>query len=228
MQRIFITGTDTDAGKTFVCAALLAGFRQLGITSYAVKPIASGCDEQGRNADLTALLQGSALTEADINLHKFTPAIAPHLAASQLGIELTGQAVVQFVQSAARPEADIQLIEGAGGWLLPLSEGELLSDAVIRAGWPVVLVVGVKLGCLNHALLTYRELARSGVPVLGFVANVLGPMPVLAENLAELQRLLPVPCLGVMPYQPADYLDLSRRLSHQLLTQLGQCPEKSL
>lgn len=228
MQRIFITGTDTDAGKTFICSALLAGFRHLGIRSYAVKPIASGCDEHGRNADIDTLLGNSSLGEADINWHKFTPAIAPHLAAAQQGIALTGQGFVQFVQSEARPNADIQLIEGAGGWLLPLSGHELLSDAVIAAGWPVVLVVGVKLGCLNHALLTYRELARSGVPVLGFVANVLGPMPVLAENLSELQRLLPVPCLGVMPFQPTDFIGVSSHLSQQLLTQLAQFSEKSL
>ena len=91
MQRIFVTATNTDAGKTFVSALLLQGFRALGVTSYALKPLASGCDAMGNNADITALLQGSHLTADDINLHRFTPAIAPHLAAAQCGIlhELT-------------------------------------------------------------------------------------------------------------------------------------------
>lgn len=204
MKRIFVTGTDTDAGKTFVCGLLIKGLQQCGQTAYALKPIASGCDADGNNADIEHLLAASTmpLTPADINLHKFQPAIAPHLAAAKAGLLLAGTKIRQFVEDSKRPAADWQFIEGAGGWLLPLSDTEFLADTVIDAGWPVVLVVGVKLGCLNHALLTLRELQRQQVAVVGFVANVLGDMSALEENLAELQRLLPIPCLGIVPFQP--------------------------
>lgn len=220
MQRIFVTATNTDAGKTFVSALLLQGFRTLGVTSYALKPLASGCDAMGNNADITALLQGSHLTADDINLHRFTPAIAPHLAAAQCGISLKGDDIVAFVHSEQRLSAQVQLIEGAGGWLLPLSADELLSDVVLAAKWPVLLVVAVQLGCLNHALLTYRELARSGATIVGFVANVVGPMACQAENIAELQRLLPIPCLGVVPYEPAA--PVATALAQSVLLRLEQ------
>lgn len=218
MKRVFITGTDTDAGKTFVCGLLLKGFQQLGHSAYALKPIASGCDEQGRNADIEHLLASATLpvTESDINWHKFRPAIAPHLAAKQLGVELSGAAFQQFVEHAERPNAQWQLIEGAGGWLLPLSQQELLADTVIEARWPVVLVVGVKLGCLNHALLTVRELRRANVPLVGFIANILGDMPALQDNVSELHRLLEVPCLGVVPFEPTDLEQRGLMLAQQL------------
>lgn len=218
MKRLFITGTDTDAGKTFVAALLVQGLQQQGRSAYALKPIASGCDSQGRNADIEQLLAASTLPlqGSDINWLKFEPAIAPHLAAAQRGLALTGADFRAFVESAARPVAHWQLIEGAGGWLLPLSHTELLADTVAAAGWPVLLVVGVKLGCLNHALLTLRELQRQQVPVVGYVANILGEMPALAENLAELQRLLAVPCVGVVPFCPPQPLEIAEQLAKRL------------
>lgn len=218
MKRLFITGTDTDAGKTFVSALLVQGLQLCGDTAYALKPIASGCDVNGDNADIKHLLAASQLplVEPNINWCKFALPIAPHLAAQRQGITLLGSEFRQFVEDPRRPVADWQLIEGAGGWLLPLSDSELLADTVSAAGWPVLLVVGVKLGCLNHALLTIRELQRQQVPVVGYVANILVDMPALTENLAELQRLLKIPCLGVVPFQPQFPESVSLQLAKQL------------
>lgn len=218
MNRLFITGTDTDAGKTFVAALLVQGLQHQGHSAYALKPLASGCDSQGRNADVEHLLAASSipLQESDINWLKFEPAIAPHLAAAQLGKTLTGTEFRAFVESESRPVAQWQLIEGAGGWLLPLSNTELLADTVCTAGWPVLLVVGVKLGCINHALLTLRELQRQQVPVVGYVANILGEMPALVENLTELQRLLAVPCVGVIPFCPPQPAQIGEQLARRL------------
>lgn len=203
MQRFFVTGTDTDAGKTYVSSALLRGFRLNGQRVSARKPVASGTDSLGQNADALALSAVTGEPLVQVNPLCFSLPAAPHLAARQQGQHLSVATLDQLLSAPAQP-ADCQLIEGAGGWLLPLNDTETMADWVIAKRWPVLLVVGVKLGCLNHSLLTVRELRRTGVPVLGYVANVLAPdMHFLADNLQDLQQRLQLPCLAELPFAPA-------------------------
>lgn len=206
---LFVTGTDTDAGKTYVSSALLRGFAALGVRTAALKPIASGVDANGQNADALALWQAAnnGQSLAEVNPRCFALPTAPHFAASAANAPLRLAdlpSIKPHITGGAG--AQLQLIEGAGGWLLPLNDTEYLSDWVVAQQLPVLLVVGVKLGCLNHSLLTARELRRAGVPLLGYIANVLSPdMHYLAENLADLRlRLadgLGLPCLGELPWQ---------------------------
>ncbi len=204
MHRLFITATDTDAGKTYVSALLLQALKAQGLRVLGLKPIAAGVDPDGRNADakiLQALSDGSP-SYALINPILLAPPVAPHLAAAQVGLQLNRGLLDQYLAETAHAEVDVKLIEGAGGWLLPLSQDEYLADWVLSQQLPVVLVVGMKLGCLNHALLTARELQRSGVKVLGWVANCVDPaMLLLQENIADLTARLPWPRLAVLPYQ---------------------------
>jgi dethiobiotin synthetase len=204
MHNVFITATDTDAGKTYVSALLLRALKASGLRVLGLKPIAAGVDADGRNADakiLQAVSDGSPAYEL-INPIVLAPPVAPHLAAAQVGLQLDRRLLDQHLQETATAEVDFRLIEGAGGWLLPLSADEYLADWVMSQQLPVVLVVGMKLGCLNHALLTARELQRSGVQVIGWVANCVDPAMLLREeNIADLTARLPWPRLAVLPYQ---------------------------
>lgn len=201
----FIAGTDTDAGKTTVACGLLHAARQRGLSTAAAKPVASGCEvtpEGLRNGDALALLGecSVALDYAEVNPIAFAPAIAPHLAASEAGIELTVKILLPSVHQVLAYGADLTLVEGAGGWRVPLSGRENLSDLAVALGLPVILVVGVRLGCINHALLSAEAIARDGLPLAGWVANVIDPHTArLDENLATLAERLPAPCLGQIP-----------------------------
>lgn len=201
----FITGTDTDAGKTTVAAGLLHAARLNGLTTAAGKPVASGCvvTPQGlRNADALALQAECSipLSYDEINPVAFEPAIAPHLAAREAGVALTVRSLLQPMQHILSKQADFTLIEGAGGWRVPLADQSNLSDLAIALGLPVILVVGVRLGCINHALLTAEAIARDGLHLAGWVANVTdGKTSRLEENLATLAERLPAPCLGRVP-----------------------------
>ncbi|WP_349570828.1 dethiobiotin synthase [Azotobacter salinestris] len=201
----FITGTDTDVGKTTVACGLLHAARQTGLSTAAAKPVASGCAVTSaglRNGDALALLGecSLALDYAEINPFAFAPAIAPHLAACEVGVELTVKALLPPVRQVLAHGADLTLVEGAGGWRVPLSSRENLSDLAVALGLPVILVVGVRLGCINHALLSAEAIARDGLPLAGWVANVIDPHTArLDENLATLAERLPAPCLGQVP-----------------------------
>ncbi len=201
----FITGTDTDAGKTTVAAGLLHAARLNGLSTAAGKPVASGCvvTPQGlRNADALALQAECSipLSYDEINPVAFEPAIAPHLAAREAGVALTVRSLLQPMQHILNKQADFTLIEGAGGWRVPLADQSNLSDLAIALGLPVILVVGVRLGCINHALLTAEAIARDGLHLAGWVANVTdGKTSRLEENLATLAERLPAPCLGRVP-----------------------------
>ncbi|SHN03765.1 dethiobiotin synthetase [Pseudomonas asturiensis] len=201
----FITGTDTDAGKTTVAAGLLHAARLNGLSTAAGKPVASGCvvTPQGlRNADALALQAECSipLSYDEVNPVAFEPAIAPHLAAREAGVALTVRSLLQPMQHILNKQADFTLIEGAGGWRVPLADQSNLSDLAIALGLPVILVVGVRLGCINHALLTAEAIARDGLHLAGWVANVTdGKTSRLEENLATLAERLPAPCLGRVP-----------------------------
>ncbi len=199
-QTLFITGTDTDAGKSFVSVALLQGLALLGKEVLAFKPIAAGVDNSGLNSDALQLQAASyqQLPYSQVNPILFNEPCAPHLAGS---IDL-GQLQLWTEKLSALP-SDLKLVEGAGGWLLPINASQYLADWVVANGWPVVLVVGMKLGCLNHAMLTFRELERSGVKIVGWVANQLdATMLRFEDNLLDLQQRLTTPFLGLLPYSP--------------------------
>ena len=201
----FITGTDTDVGKTTVAAGLLQAARAAGLSTAAGKPVASGCEvtpEGLRNADALALMAQCtlALSYKEVNPVAFEPAIAPHIAAREAGVALTVQALLTPMQRILRQRADFTLIEGAGGWRVPLSGQDSLSDVAQGLDLPVILVVGVRLGCISHALLTAEAIAQDGLQLAGWVANIIDPKTSrLEENLATLAERLPAPCLGRVP-----------------------------
>ncbi|RZI90626.1 MAG: dethiobiotin synthase [Pseudomonas sp.] len=204
-QAYFIAGTDTDVGKTTIAAGLLHAARLQGLSTLAAKPVASGCavTSKGlRNADALALIDQSTvqLPYERVNPFAFEPAIAPHLAAREAGVALALPALLNAMQGILAEGADFTLIEGAGGWRVPLSDHANLSDLAIALKLPVILVVGVRLGCINHALLSAEAIARDGLQLAGWVANVIEPRTSrLEENLASLAERLPAPCLGRVP-----------------------------
>ncbi|WP_093417744.1 MULTISPECIES: dethiobiotin synthase [unclassified Pseudomonas] len=217
----FITGTDTDVGKTTIAAGLLHAAKMAGLSTAAGKPVASGCamTPQGlRNSDALALLAQCSLplTYAEVNPLAFEPAIAPHLAAREAGVALTVQSLLVPMRHILDKQADFTLIEGAGGWRVPLAGQDNLSDLAMALGLPVILVVGMRLGCINHALLSAEAIARDGLQLAGWVANIIDPKTSrLEENLATLAERLPAPCLGRVPklkavtaQSVAEYLEL--------------------
>lgn len=221
MQTLFITGTDTDAGKTYVAVALLQGLKALGYRTVAQKPVAAGVNASGFNTDALQLQQHvtQQLPYELVNPCCLADAVAPHLAAAKAGISIDRSMLNKGLQKLQCEEADIALVEGAGGWLLPLDNNSTMADWVAEQQLPVLLVVGMKLGCLNHALLTVREIQRSGVKLLGWVANCIDPdMAYQQENIRYLQQSLTVPCLGVLAYQSEPQFNTS--LAAALIKQL--------
>ncbi|BFO01982.1 dethiobiotin synthase [Pseudomonas guariconensis] len=204
-QAYFIAGTDTDVGKTTIAAGLLHAARLEGLSTLGAKPVASGCTPGAkglRNADALALIAESSvkLPYEQVNPFAFEPAIAPHVAAREAGVSLDVPVLLQAMQHVLAQGADFTLVEGAGGWRVPLSAHAHLSDLAIALKLPVILVVGVRLGCINHALLSAEAIARDGLPLAGWVANIIDPRTSrLEENLASLAERLPAPCLGRVP-----------------------------
>jgi dethiobiotin synthetase len=198
MSTLFITGTDTDAGKTVVAAALLRALRAAGIQACGFKPVASGAEQTAeglRSGDALALqaAAGTALAYDDLNPVVFAPAIAPHLAAAAAG---QGIDLPRMEAAHARLAAQFPWViaEGAGGWLTPFSKTDTQGDWVARQGWPVLLVVRIRLGCLNHALLTAEAIRSRGVQLVGWVANLAPPLDVAqAGNLETLASRLGPP-----------------------------------
>ena len=220
----FVTGTDTDVGKTTIAAGLLRAARLAGLSTAAVKPLASGCEAGAdglRNSDALALLAECSLplSYAEVNPFAFAPAIAPHLAAREAGVQLKVEVLAAAVQAVLAQQADFTLVEGAGGWRVPLDGQATLADLPVALDLPVILVVGVRLGCINHALLTAEAIARDGLRLVGWVANVLDPQTSrLDDNLRTLTERLVAPCLGRVPrLQQADAAAVARHLNISLL-----------
>ena len=207
-RHLFVTGTDTEVGKTFISSALLRMARQRGLHCIGLKPIAAGCHlENGewRNDDALELIAAasSQLDYAAINPVALEPPIAPHIALAQTGQRVGAAELARLCRAHAHEGADLVLYEGAGGWLVPLNDGETLADACVALDAEVLLVVGMKLGCLNHALLTAAAIENAGLTLVGWVANCVGEaMPFLDENVATLRSRLAAPCLGTVPYLP--------------------------
>ena len=205
MPAFFVTGTDTEIGKTTIAAGLLHAARLAGLSTAAAKPVASGCERSPdglRNSDALALLGECSVPLAyeQVNPFAFEPAIAPHLAAREQGVKLTVEALAGPVRSVLELGADFTLVEGAGGWRVPLAGEENLSDLAIALQLPVILVVGVRLGCINHAVLSAEAIQRDGLVLAGWVANIVDAQTSrLEENLATLAERLPAPCVGRVP-----------------------------
>jgi dethiobiotin synthetase len=213
MPSLFVTGTDTGIGKTHVACALLRQLHAAGISACGFKPVSAGCIEtpRGLRNDDALALQAAAQTQepyASINPYAFEPAVAPHLAAQAAGAVIdTAHLDQAHDQLAVR--YDWIVVEGAGGWLVPLNDELTFGDWAAQRRWPVLLVVGMRLGCLNHALLTAAAIARQG-RLAGWVANVLAPeeMPLLQENIATLRSRIAAPLLGIAAYGDSVTLDL--------------------
>ncbi|PMR79318.1 dethiobiotin synthase [Halomonas urumqiensis] len=234
MPTYFVTGTDTDAGKTLVSSALLALARRRGLSTLGLKPVASGSTDtrEGlRNADALAL-QAQSTPDTDyelINPFAFEPAIAPHLAARRANMSLRLDDLEDHTRPMLALERDFTLIEGAGGWRVPLNNHEDLAGLAVRLELPVILVVGLELGCINHARLTAEAITGDGLTLAGWVGNSLDggfahdasadDNRLLDDNLTTLARCIHAPCLGMIPRlatqnpaamaeQAADWLEL--------------------
>lgn len=202
---VFITGTDTGIGKSVVSATLLAALNANGHRAVGMKPVASGCRQtaQGlRNDDAELLIAHSAGTPdyAQVNPFALTEAIAPHLAARHAGVEIRLDPI-EAAFAALSTNSDFVVVEGVGGWMVPLSGTLMQADLVRALGLPAILVVGLKLGCLNHAQLSARAIADDGCRLIGWIGNRIDPvMDCAEENLVTLRSHLHAPCLGILPF----------------------------
>ncbi len=207
-RGVFIAGTDTEIGKTHAACAVLHALRAGGMRATGMKPVASGCQmtvDGLRNEDALALIAASdpRPVYADCNPFAFAEAVSPHIAASAHG-QTVSMGPIESAFARLAQAADTVVVEGVGGWMAPLAP-DLAASAMPRAlGLPVILVVGLKLGCLNHASLTARAIADDGCRLLGWIGNRIDPdMQRSEENLDTLGQMLPVPCLGTLPHDPS-------------------------
>ena len=204
-QWLFITGTDTDVGKTVVACGFLAAANQQGLRTAAIKPVAAGCEpsDQGLTNSDALQLQAAAshqLSYQQINPIALEPAIAPHIAAAEVGVRLSTSRLVGYCRGVSLMPVDMVLIEGAGGWRVPINSRETLADVARELNCAVIVVVGMRLGCLNHALLTMEAIRRDGLQIAGWVANILDEdMPRLEQNIDTLKQCINEPCLGTVP-----------------------------
>ncbi len=206
MNSFFITGTDTDSGKTHVTSLLLKLLAQHKKRAIGFKPIASGCEmafDQLVNADALMLMESATVSAKYdiINPFAFAPAIAPHIAAQKAGVTLSVDKLSTAYQVIKQQDADYLLTEGAGGWALPINDSEYLYDWVKAEQMPVILVVGIKLGCINHALLTAAHMQSLGINCIGWIANqVDADMDEYQANIDSLKQRLTFPLLAISPY----------------------------
>jgi len=220
-QAFFITGTDTAAGKTLVSEALLHAAAAKGLSTLGLKPVAAGTEIRDGvmvNEDAWLLQQAASL---DVDYFRVNPvvleqAMAPHIAAVAEGVNINArQLALQCCETLDVLQPDFAVIEGAGGWCVPLNDDETMVDLCIGLARPVVLVVGMQLGCLNHALLTAQAIKASGLILAGWVANRIDPdMQAFDENVASLQARLPAPLLGIVP--ALEGADAARRAADHL------------
>lgn len=207
-KSFFVTGTDTGVGKTLISAALLHAYMARGRKVVGMKPIAAGVEVTADGevyGDIEALRSASNVGASanDINPYRFRLPIAPHIAAEQAGTAID-LAVIQRAYQRLTAAAEVVIVEGVGGLLVPLGPKIDTSDIAAQLQLPIILVVGVRLGCLNHALLTERAVADKGLHLAGWVANAIEPtMPVQAENIGALRERIDAPLLGCVPYMQA-------------------------
>lgn len=205
----FIVGTDTGVGKTLVACALLHAFARAGHRAVGMKPVAAGAARRADgllvNDDVAQLLAASNVACALdlVNPYCFEPAIAPHIAAARAGVQID-LARVATACTALAAKADTVIVEGVGGFCVPLSRDADAADLAYRLGLPLILVVGVRLGCLNHAILTAQAIRARGLNLAGWIANHIDPaMPAAAENIAALAERLAAPLVGELAFMAA-------------------------
>lgn len=222
-QKYFVAGTDTDVGKTLVSSGLLRAARLQGLSTLGLKPVAAGCEETPdglRNSDALILQAESSkkISYAEVNPVALLAPMSPHIAAEREGVNLSASRIQGYVGGTLMCNlVDFTIVEGAGGWRVPLSSRDFLSSVVKDLQLPVILVVGMRLGCLNHALLTVEAIQRDGLKLAGWVANKVDPgMSAYEENLESLKKWMPAPLLGELPHfdepsslQASSCLDLS-------------------
>jgi dethiobiotin synthetase len=204
-QAYFVTGTDTGIGKTTISCLLLKAYAAQGLKVVGMKPVASGCQRLGDalvSEDVSSL-QAASNVDAPLNLinpYAFEPPLAPHIAAALAGADIQLAVIVDAFKQL-QEVADVVIVEGVGGFRVPLNTHEDTADMAAMLGLPVVLVVGMRLGCINHALLTSDAIARAGLPVAGWVANQVDrDMAAMAANVEALENRLSAPCLGSVPF----------------------------
>jgi dethiobiotin synthetase len=222
----FVTGTDTEVGKTTIAAAILRTLARAGYACVGMKPVASGCVDGTdglRSAD-AEILQAYSSVKADyrdVNPYAFAPAVAPHLAARAAGAEIALATICRHFDHLGSV-ADCVVVEGVGGWQVPLTADSTVADLARMLGLPVIVVVGMRLGCLNHALLTIEAISDAGLAIAGWIANRIDPtMALFQENVESLCTRIRAPLLGVVPHllsgdpaaAAAAWLDLSPLLA---------------
>lgn len=224
----FVTGTDTGVGKTLVSCALLHSFAAQGKSVVGMKPVAVGCNDDGIHDDVRQLRLASNVPASlgQINPYCFMQPVAPHLAAEFTGVTISFKRIVESYTELAA-QADVVIVEGAGGFLVPLNAGQDSADLAVELALPIVLVVGMRLGCLNHTLLTVEAISARELMLVGWVANVRDAgMAMLDRNIAALQQRIAAPLLGMVPHQKQpDAIATASHLNLRLLDIAGvqQC-----
>ena len=208
IDTFFIAGTDTEVGKTVVSKAILQALAAHGLTTIGYKPVAAGCKETDdglKNSDALHLQEAATKDIAydDVNPYALLSPTSPHIAAKQDGVNIEFSVLSDKLEEHKK-SADVVLVEGAGGWRVPISDDECLSSWVQKEKMPVVLVVGIKLGCLSHAMLSVEAIQNDGLEIIGWAANRINPG---TENYADIIKMLeekiPAPKLGEIPYVPS-------------------------
>ncbi len=219
----FVTGTDTGVGKTLISVLLLRAFAARGLRTVGMKPVAAGCEWRDGAAYWDDVEQLRAAANVDavqalVNPYRFEDAIAPHIAAAQSGATIHLD-VITRAYDALQAQADVVIVEGAGGFRVPLNDREDMADLARKLSLPVILVVGMRLGCINHALLSAEAIRHAGLPLAGWMANCIDPaIAQLVACLTALQQCLNTPLLGVVPW--LDTLDFSALPTHPMVEKL--------
>lgn len=219
-MNYFVTGTDTGVGKTLISCALLHAFAKQGKKVAGMKPVAAGCDEDGLNEDVKKLRAATNISARpeQTNPYSFIHPIAPHIAAHHASVSINLELILESYNELAS-QAEVVIVEGAGGFQIPLNDTQDSTDLAIALGIPVIVVVGMRLGCLNHALLTVRAINDCGLNCAGWVANIIdAEMNALNENILALQQRIKAPLLGVIQHQQqADISAVAAQLDINLL-----------
>lgn len=207
-KKIFITGTDTEVGKTYVSTKLLEYLNSQGLNTLGIKPVASGAMSVNNkiiNEDALSLIESSSvkLNYDHINPFVFREPIAPHIAAQDIGVDLSVENIINELATALNKDGvDYWVIEGAGGFLVPLNSNETMADLVKALNFEVILVVGIKLGCINHALLTYNAISQSGLKCCGWIANIIDQNSLyIDENIATIRDFIDTPLIGIVEHK---------------------------
>ena len=227
----FVTGTDTGVGKTLVSRLLLEALKRAGQSAVGMKPVASGCHVTGtglRSDDARELMAASSVSAdyADVNPYALGSACAPHIAAYEMAIEIQLENILASFRRLQQQSPWV-VVEGVGGWMAPLGVRLSMADVAVAMRLPVILVVGLRLGCLNHALLTLESIRRAEIPLAGWVANRIDPgMTHVPENVATLEQRIDAPLLVQFPFQPTAKPDAAATVFPvEMLMRMASKPE---